>query len=184
MGVSRIRPSRVIIDTGDIKASLPSTSGERATFEVAGVPTRGIIHDARFVYTSTSSLNGNANEFALIHTSGTAATSTATALPAADALSSLAVCKFQERAPAGIAIGNIGLPTGSFMMYVNLLVQYIGVADGGAAIANGPVAYDVSGDTAGPTASDGKLYFTLVSAQRNFTAVGSAKLVLEIEPCF
>ena len=184
MGVSRIRPSRIIIDTGDIKASLPDTLSERTTIEITGVPNRGIIHGARFVYTNTSALNDAGVDLAIIHTSGTAATSTATALPAADALSALIVCSFTERAPLGTGTGNIAIPASSFILNTDLLNQYEGVAEGGASIRTGPVAYDVSGGVLGPDANDGKLYFTLAAFSQDYTALGSAKLVLEIEPAY
>jgi len=36
----------------------------------------------------------------------------------------------------------------------------------------------------GPDANDGKLYFTLAAFSQDYTALGSAKLVLEIEPAY
>lgn len=184
MGVSRIRPSRIIIDTGDIKASLPDTTSERATIEITGVPNRGIIHGARFVYTNTSAMSDTGIDVALIHTSGTAAASTATALPAGDALSALIVCYFSERPPTGTGTGNIAIPASSFILNTDLLNQYLGGNSAATSIRTGPVAYDVSGGVLGPDANDGKLYFTLAAFTKDYTALGSAKLVLEIEPAY
>lgn len=191
MGLSRTRPSRVVFDTSLTTSDLPNaTSGaQRSTFEITGLPTRGIIHAARLIITKSSALSSTGSDVLVIHTSGTASAGTTTDLPAADIQSTLTAISFAQRqSSGGSPLNNIAIPTGVYIMSVNMLEQLVylrGTDEQSATSLNfGPVAYDVSSGVLGPDANDGKLYVTFVSGQANYTTMASAKIVLEIEPSY
>jgi|21_taG_2_1085346.scaffolds.fasta_scaffold00153_3 hypothetical protein len=188
MGVSRIRPSRILSETSLTVGNLPdgSSSDERATFEITGLPTRGIIRSARLIITDGAQMRNTGLDAIVLHTSGTAAAGTTADLSSADIQSTLVAITFkQEVGGGGTALGVRPIPTGIYMLCINMLTQYVFPASpGGPAIEYGPLFYDVSAGVLGPDANDGKLYVSFVSGEFDYTSVTSAKIVLEIEPAY
>jgi hypothetical protein len=171
MGISRIRPSRVIKEVTFTVADLPGAAGKTCTVELSGLPTRGIVRRAHLLMRDNAVLNASTADAVVLHTVGGATTSLADdGLTTSASSSSLHIHFFkQSENLAG------GVKTGASATFYHITEQFT-PSEG--------IAYDVTGGVLGPEDSNGKLFVTLATGGFDYRSLAALKVRLEIEPSF
>ena len=186
MGVTRIRPSRIIKEASFAVADLPDAAQESTTVEISGLPTRGIIRNCTVFFRDNAALNSTEDWAGILHTEGlapaaAAGPSTAGLTTLSHITSALLITKLDVKSLGGmIQIGTVS-GVAQFAGIYSLLNNIASYESQGMK----SVSYDVSGTVLGPDANDGKLYFSIVSdGTFEFDTLLEAKVRLEIEPCY
>ena len=195
MGMTRIKPSRIVSET-TLSATqigkLPTATaeGESFTLEVTGLPVRGLIHRVSLFMAKAAEWDDTAVAGGMaIHTSGTADLDSTTGLGETDLKSIIALGDVHPYSANGKNVWTLDigeLPTGTICHMCHLVVN-LGNSPYNTGTQNpvSPMYYDVSGGVLGPDANDGKLYFTQIGkGTLDFTTVEYWKRRVEIEPCY
>jgi len=177
-----------VVSTASITISdLPEANGEMITVPVT-VPTRGYIHRVTLLWGKSSAFSGGTNAGgAYLHTSGTAGQGT-TLMTSAEAQTIIAQALINpDHSDTGGGQKALGSSLYVWCPALDFAAGMKNTASVSGASGGGPVGvyYDVSGDTLGPVAGTGTLFFTWIngSAQDFTTDALFVKLRFEIEPC-
>tara|TARA_R100001510_G_scaffold24903_1_gene21873 strand:+ start:428 stop:958 length:531 start_codon:yes stop_codon:yes gene_type:complete len=176
MSVSRIRPSRQIVRTIIDVTKLPNAgaAAKSSTWKVENIPSRGIIHRCTILFTDGSAITASGENYKfLISTEGSA---TITAGGDAGVTATIA--------QSAILMTSLRTLIGAEQLAGSLFGDSFTVINNSSALG-----YDTNTNILGPNETAGVLFFTLSNDDSsatpyNWSAVTTARMFLEIEPCF
>ena len=188
MGLERSRPSRIIKSVNYVTNDLPTAANNTLTTKIDGLPNRGIIRRMTMTFVDTAVFPSIANSIDgfLVHRLGSTTSSGVNTVTDAHIDTLVCQCSLDWEG-SGLAGSGATYTTSRAVRSVILTPMQSGQGTGSASTAlfTG-VGYDTSTGVRGPVASDGELYFTILSAGTNFNTYSgvSCRLEVEIEPCF
>ena len=203
MSEARTKPSRIVKQVEFTVGNLPTTGNNSLTATITGLPARGIIHriTVNFVNNQPFPQVASSTDGLFVHRLGSVAGSGVNTMTDAH-IQSIVFAGALDFESGGLAGSGASYTTGKFLRSVTVTTARTGTGTGGFFGAVTPVYYDTYGTNAatqvttrvlGPNASDGVLFFSIISGGSNFQeqrASGSGAtmqqvwLEVEIEPCY